>query len=151
MARAAREIVDANSYMTLATADRDGRPWASPVWFAHEAYRDFLWVSKPEARHSANLAERPELGIAFPHPPGPPGRGAGLYFEARAERVADEALDGALASFSERSIAQGGAALGVDDVLAPGRLRMYRATVEAAYLLGDGDERVPVDLVYGVV
>jgi hypothetical protein len=26
----ARRIVDANMYMTLATADDDGRPWASP-------------------------------------------------------------------------------------------------------------------------
>ena len=35
---AARAIVDANSYMTLATVDTDGAPWASPVWFAHEQY-----------------------------------------------------------------------------------------------------------------
>ena len=27
----ARGIADTNLYMTLATADRDGRPWASPV------------------------------------------------------------------------------------------------------------------------
>ena len=32
--RSARRIIDANSYMTLATADADGRPWATPVWFA---------------------------------------------------------------------------------------------------------------------
>ena len=28
----AREIIDANLFMTLATADSDGRPWASPVY-----------------------------------------------------------------------------------------------------------------------
>lgn len=27
----ARSIVDANTFMTLATADADGRPWASPL------------------------------------------------------------------------------------------------------------------------
>jgi hypothetical protein len=31
----AKEIIDANRYMTLATADAQGTPWASPVWFAH--------------------------------------------------------------------------------------------------------------------
>ena len=36
----ARGIVDSNLYATLATADAEGRPWASPVWFAHEGYRD---------------------------------------------------------------------------------------------------------------
>ena len=46
---AARAIVDANSYMTLATADADGAPWASPVWFAHEQYETFLWMSQPGA------------------------------------------------------------------------------------------------------
>jgi nitroimidazol reductase NimA-like FMN-containing flavoprotein (pyridoxamine 5'-phosphate oxidase superfamily) len=30
----ATEIIDANRYLTLATADGDGRPWAAPVWYA---------------------------------------------------------------------------------------------------------------------
>jgi predicted pyridoxine 5'-phosphate oxidase superfamily flavin-nucleotide-binding protein len=50
-AEVAREVVDANQYMALATADVDGRHWVSPVWFAHEGYTRFVWVSKPEARH----------------------------------------------------------------------------------------------------
>jgi hypothetical protein len=32
----ARDIVDASAYMTLATADEAGQPWASPVWYAVE-------------------------------------------------------------------------------------------------------------------
>ncbi len=35
----AKRIIDSNQYMTLGTADREGRPWASPVWFAHEEDR----------------------------------------------------------------------------------------------------------------
>jgi nitroimidazol reductase NimA-like FMN-containing flavoprotein (pyridoxamine 5'-phosphate oxidase superfamily) len=65
LAAAAREIVESNLYVTLATADAEGRPWASPVWFAHEGYRDFLWVSRPGARHSRNLAARPELALVI--------------------------------------------------------------------------------------
>ena len=56
-------IVEANAYMTLATADGDGNPWATPVWFAHVGAHEFLWVSRPEARHSRNLAARPRVGI----------------------------------------------------------------------------------------
>ena len=48
----ARAIIDAGRYMTLATADADGLPWASPVWFAPAGYREFFWVSDPEARHT---------------------------------------------------------------------------------------------------
>ena len=40
-----RAIVDANQYMTLATADPAGVPWASPVWYAVADYREFFWVS----------------------------------------------------------------------------------------------------------
>ena len=31
-----RSIVDGSWYLTLATADASGKPWASPVWFAHD-------------------------------------------------------------------------------------------------------------------
>jgi hypothetical protein len=31
--RVLRSVVDANRFMTLATADEHGTPWASPVWF----------------------------------------------------------------------------------------------------------------------
>ena len=31
----ARAVIDANSYLTIATADRAGQPWPSPVWYAH--------------------------------------------------------------------------------------------------------------------
>ena len=60
----ARGVIDANAYMTLATADGDGRPWASPVWFAHHGYTNSYWVSRPDARHSRNLAIRPHLVVS---------------------------------------------------------------------------------------
>jgi hypothetical protein len=40
----ARAIIDANLYMVLATADDTGRPWSSPVYFAHEGCGEFLWA-----------------------------------------------------------------------------------------------------------
>jgi nitroimidazol reductase NimA-like FMN-containing flavoprotein (pyridoxamine 5'-phosphate oxidase superfamily) len=61
----ARTIIDSNDYMVLATADESGLPWASPVWYAPEEYRELFWVSSPEARHSRNLAARPELAIVI--------------------------------------------------------------------------------------
>ena len=53
-----RELLHANRYMTLATADGDGRPWASPVWFATADGRELFWASRPDTRHSRNVAER---------------------------------------------------------------------------------------------
>ena len=61
----AKLIVDSNLYMTLATADENGRLWASPVYYAHEGYARFYWVSSPEATHSRNIASRPEIAIVI--------------------------------------------------------------------------------------
>jgi nitroimidazol reductase NimA-like FMN-containing flavoprotein (pyridoxamine 5'-phosphate oxidase superfamily) len=38
LAAVARTIIDANQYMTLATADAQGQPWAAPVFYATADY-----------------------------------------------------------------------------------------------------------------
>ena len=61
----ARRLIDENDYMTLATADERGRPWASPVFYAAEMHTRFYWVSSPEARHSRHIAARREVSIVI--------------------------------------------------------------------------------------
>src|ERR671910_447428 len=92
----AREIVDLNQYLTLATADAEGRPWASPVWFAHDGYTRFVWVSKPDARHSRSLASRPEVGIVVFDSTVPLGTGDAVYAEAAAEKLDELDAAGAI-------------------------------------------------------
>jgi nitroimidazol reductase NimA-like FMN-containing flavoprotein (pyridoxamine 5'-phosphate oxidase superfamily) len=62
-AAVARRVIDANRYLTLGTADRDGNPWVSPVWYAADHHGEFLWLSSPEARHSRNLSSRPRVSL----------------------------------------------------------------------------------------
>ena len=61
----AREIVDSNLFMTLATADAEGRPWATPVYFTPHEYREFFWMSEPGSRHSRHVSARPEVSIVI--------------------------------------------------------------------------------------
>lgn len=49
----ARGLMDANLYVILGTADADGTPWTSPVYFAAADYAEIFWVSSPDAQHSA--------------------------------------------------------------------------------------------------
>ena len=49
--------------MTLATADADGTPHAANVQYVHDAGWGLWWVSKPEARHSRELAARPAAAV----------------------------------------------------------------------------------------
>jgi nitroimidazol reductase NimA-like FMN-containing flavoprotein (pyridoxamine 5'-phosphate oxidase superfamily) len=55
----ARAIIDAGLYMVLGTADASGRPWVSPVYYAPNGYREFVWVSAPDSTHSRNIGARP--------------------------------------------------------------------------------------------
>lgn len=59
----ARRIIDGNRYMTIATVGEDGRPWATPVYFSRDRYRNMYWISSPEAQHSRNIASRPDVTI----------------------------------------------------------------------------------------
>jgi pyridoxine/pyridoxamine 5'-phosphate oxidase len=86
----ARRVVAANAYMTLATADADGRPWATPVWFAALDCADFVWVSRPGTRHSANIVGRSAVGIVVFDSTVAVGGAAAVYIEAEAEEVGPE-------------------------------------------------------------
>jgi|SRR6185295_17324060 len=142
----ARDLIDSSQYLTLATADADGRPWASPVWFAHEEHVRFLWVSRPEARHSRNLAARPEAGIVIFDSTVRMGSGQAVYVEAGVEQLQGEDEERGIELFSARSEALGGSAWAPADVRDPAPLRLYRATAAAHWVLGARDERVPVNV-----
>lgn len=61
----ARRVIDSNQFMTIGTADEERVRWVSPVWYAPAEYREFFWVSDPEARHSRNIAARPQVAIVI--------------------------------------------------------------------------------------
>ena len=81
-AATARAIIDANLYMVLGTVDDRGRPWTSPVYYAPERYRDFYWVSRPDALHSRNLAARQDVSIVIFDSSVPIGTGEVVYMTA---------------------------------------------------------------------
>jgi uncharacterized protein YhbP (UPF0306 family) len=141
----ARDIVDSNVYMTLATADRDGNPWPSPVWYAHADYTDFLWVSRPDARHSRNLAGRPQLGIVIFDSTAGVSAAQAVYLEAVAEELAGADRDQAIALYSRRSETHGAPQWTSTDVTAPAPHRLYRARASAHFVLEANDWRVPVN------
>jgi nitroimidazol reductase NimA-like FMN-containing flavoprotein (pyridoxamine 5'-phosphate oxidase superfamily) len=142
----ARRILDANRYLTLATADADGRPWATPVWFASDGYADLLWVSRPSTRHSANIAVRAEVAIVVFDSTVPINTGKAVYVDAVAAEVPAAEVAAAIAVYSARSQADGARAWQAADVVAPAPFRLYRARASAHYVLDEHDSRVPVTL-----
>jgi hypothetical protein len=141
----AGSIIDSNRYMTLATADETGLPWASPVWYAPRGYREFFWVSSPEARHSRNVATRPEVGIVI-FDSHQPGGWHAVYMSAVVEELAGADVEEGIEVFSRRSRAQGLRVWTGEDVRPPARHRLYCATSSEHFVLDPHDQRLPVSL-----
>lgn len=142
--RLSRALLAENSYLTLATADANGVPWASPVWFAAHELDVFVWASKPGARHSRNIAENPRVALVIFDSSKPPGDGSALYVSADAELVDEEAFADALAIYNGRSVERGLPKWGPSELHDPARHRLYRAVVVEAFVLDDHDERIRV-------
>ena len=144
-----RDIIGASRYLVLATADGTGRPWSSPVYFAHIGWAEFFWVSSPDVTHSANIAARPEVGIAIFDSQAPIGAGQGVYMSAAAQLLEDGETAQGIEAFSRRSVAHGGLEWTSEDVRPGAGLRLYRATADSHWILakdGRPDHRIPVPL-----
>jgi nitroimidazol reductase NimA-like FMN-containing flavoprotein (pyridoxamine 5'-phosphate oxidase superfamily) len=141
----AREILTSNLYLTLATSDEDGRPWASPVYYASDDHADFYWVSDPEARHSRNLAVRPRASAVVFDSRAPIGTGQAVYMALVAEQASGAEIERGIAIFSRVSVSHGGHEWSTGDVTAPARLRLYRATANEWWELDATDRRIAVD------
>jgi nitroimidazol reductase NimA-like FMN-containing flavoprotein (pyridoxamine 5'-phosphate oxidase superfamily) len=146
----AKGIIESNRYMVLGTADKEGVPWVTPLWFAQSDHRRFIWVSSPERRHSRNVVARPEVSIVIFDSRLAVGSARALYMSARAEELSGAELECDVAFFDTASQAQ---ALtrrwALEDVLAPAPYRLYRATVSQHWVLdpdSSPDKRADVTL-----
>ena len=141
-----RSILDGVAYIVLATADADGEPWASPVWFATDGYDDLYWISRPDAQHSRNIAARADISIVVFDSTNPPATRQAVYMRATAQQVSDpNAIAHGAAVFSHDSAAQGLGELTIDEVTGDTDLRLFHARVRENWILeNDHDVRVRV-------
>ena len=150
-AQTAADLIEASRYLVLATADETGRPWSSPVYFAHLGFTEFFWVSSPDVTHSRNIAVRPEVGIVVFDSQAAIGTGQGAYMSAVAALVEGDAETArGIEAFSRRSVAHGGHEWTSEDVRPGTGMRLYRASADAHWILakdGQPDHRVPAPLI----
>jgi Pyridoxamine 5'-phosphate oxidase len=151
LTRRAHGVIAANKYMTLATVDRDGDPWISPVFFAPDTGRRFLWASSPEALHSRNIAEHPGVSVVVYDSSVPIGGARAVYVRAVAGVVPDDELEALAVVYSNRLPEQ--RVFSADDLR--DELRLYQAVVRRSWMLVTGrdadygtgiDRRVEVSL-----
>jgi uncharacterized protein YhbP (UPF0306 family) len=148
----AMNIIDSILYMVLGTANESGQPWASPVYFASEKYREFYWMSSPEVRHSRNIAVRPRVSIVIFDSRVAVGMGQAVYMSAVAEELMGADIDRGIQIYNGRfqnPTEHGVRTIAAEDVQASGLYRLYRASAQEHWVLnpaGHPDHRTPVTL-----
>ena len=121
----------------------------SPVYYASAGYTDFYWVSSPEARHSRNVAARPQASIVVFDSQAPIGTGQGVYMSAVAEELRGTDVHRGIDIFSRGSEEGRGRPWTLEDVRPPAPYRLYRAIASGHRVLEPGghpNHRTPVTL-----
>jgi len=85
----AKYLIANVDYMTIATANSNGKPWVSPVGFIADKRNNLFWVSNQDSVHSKNISNRPEVAIVIVGKL-PDGSTDGLYFDATASEITAE-------------------------------------------------------------
>ena len=144
----ARAIVDDNRYMVLGTADASGKPWATPVYYAADGYRDFYWVSALDRTHSRNVAARSEIAVVIFDSRVPIGEGQAVYMAAVGAELTGDELERGIEIFSSVSVRHGAKPWALEDVRPPAALRLFRARASEHWVLDPDrrpDQRTPVN------
>jgi uncharacterized protein YhbP (UPF0306 family) len=141
LAAIAAEVIANNLYLALGTADADGVPWVSPVYYVADGHTSFLWASSPGSRHSRNIAVREAVSIAIYDSHSEIGKAEAVYVSAVARQVPDDSLAEVAAVYNARL--PSATRLDLADLRAPSLFRLYRATAtEHSVLVRGSDPRL---------
>ena len=133
------EVVAGANYLVLATADDDGEPWASPVFFQMNEIGDVFWVSAPGSRHSSNIAARETVAATVFDSTAPIGGASAAYLVGHAAQVHHADIAGSL-DILNRGLPDS-QQLTEAEVSGPGKLRIYRLRVTDRWILVRGGDR----------
>ena len=83
----ARSIIQNNQYVSIATVDEKGKPWISPVAYAHDNNWNLYFVSMTTSRHCINIEKNSNVAVAIFDSQQVWGEGVGLQIEGKVETV----------------------------------------------------------------
>lgn len=83
----AKEIIENNQYVTIATSDGKGKPWISPVVYAFDKDWNLYFISMTSSKHCKNIEVNENVAVAIFDSQQTWGEGIGLQIEAIAKTV----------------------------------------------------------------
>lgn len=83
----AREIIEKNEYLALATTDENNNAWVSPICYAFDKDYNFYFASIPSSKHCVNFSRNNKVSFAIYDSTQNWGEGVGLQIEGTVEKV----------------------------------------------------------------
>ena len=151
----AKKIIRGNIYMTIATSSKNGTPWISPVFFAHDDDYNLFWVSAKDSLHSKLISKNSQVAIVIFDSSAPEGESNGVYFEAIASELGDKKeIEHAMKILNKRVTIDDFRVKRIGEVSEDGAWRIYKASPVKVSKLTSGefvngqyvDKRVDINL-----
>lgn len=149
-------LLENSKTMVVATADLNGKPWISPVFFSYDDEHNLYWISDKNARHSKNINSRPEVGIVIIGKIPSEAYPDAVYVDGLAAELAiDSEINKGIAAMSRRAQDEKFIIHSSADITGSASWRLYKVTPreitkrEDAYDESTGQAitiRVPIDL-----
>lgn len=83
----AKKVINDILYITIATSDKLGNPWNSPVYSAFDKKYTFYWISWTENQHSKNIRENENVFVVIYDSTVPESTGFGVYLKGKAYQL----------------------------------------------------------------
>ncbi len=83
----AKKVINDILYITIATCDRNGQPWNSPLYSAFDKNYNFYWASWKENQHSRNIKENKKVFVVIYDSTVPESTGFGVYMKGEARQL----------------------------------------------------------------
>lgn len=87
LGRRAKEVINKILYITIATANKKGDPWNTPVYSAFDKKYTFYWASWAKNQHSQNIRENKNVFAVIYDSTVPEGTGFGVYLKGKAYQL----------------------------------------------------------------
>ena len=151
----AKDIIENNQYMTIASVGSDGNPWASAVCYAYDPEYTFYWVSQPSSKHQTNFQNHSQISFTIFDSHQDWGEGMGVQGEAIVQKVKLTEISNVFSIFFERDYPYGKTNVlsaygnGLKALLNGKIYHFYKAMPTKVWVPdpnADGDARIEVDL-----
>lgn len=149
----AKQIVEKNEYLTLATAGETGAPWVSILAYTYDSDFTFYFASLPDSRHSKEAEKRSDVSFSIFDSHQDFGTGVGLQIEAKIEVLSDADCERVLSLYYGRKYPYGNVSNefmeGLKKLLVNKTYLFYRLTPKRVWIndpSADTDRRVEVKL-----